>query len=143
MDFAVAFIFTVEFLSGSTAVVVAMITPVVKAVIAVWLTVILATRRGIIPVVAIVLAVSFLGGTIVTIIGGVTIGCTALVWLTFTSTVVASIFMGIMTTWFAAVIATLVLSVVVQTVDSTVVVILFLPETKKLKMSSMEVVSSL
>ena len=72
-----------------------------------------------------------------------TIGCTALVWLTFTSTVVASIFMGIMTTWFAAVIATLVLSVVVQTVDSTVVVILFLPETKKLKMSSMEVVSSL
>ena len=143
VDFAVAFIFAVEFLSGSTAVVVAMITPVVKAVIAVWLTVILATRRGIIPVVAIVLAVSFLGGTIVTIIGGVTIGCTALVWLTFTSTVVASIFMGIMTTWFAAVIATLVLSVVVQTVDSTVVVILFLPETKKLKMSSMEVVSSL
>ena len=70
VDFAVAFIFAVEFLSGSTAVVVAMITPVVKAVIAVWLTVILATRRGIIPVVAIVLAVSFLGGTIVTIIGG-------------------------------------------------------------------------
>ena len=65
-------------------------------------------------------------------IGRSTIACTASVWLTFTSMVVASISMGIPASWLAAVVITTLDLVHRQMVNSTIVKILILAEAREL-----------
>ena len=126
VDLAITFVLAVELLFGSTAVMRVVITPMVitAAVLAVWFRVILAMGGGLIPAASFPFALRFPYILIVQVM----LGCTASVRLTFTSTTVASVLMGIVASWLAAVVITMLALIAGRTVERAIIEVLFLPE---------------